>query len=693
VPPDFITDRTDVALLAQDILNPTRDHLIVLLTIPQNEYQPVVRAPELEAAAGPDSRIYVIGTGRLTRELEQLLPNASAFGGACRVYPPGTEPAATRLLLPTAGSADLRKQLEEELEKAHRAAAAARRTPPAPRHTRGQHAGAGRPSGGIRVVSSELEADSLGHHVLSPARSMPVVVVSRAVGEPRAFVDTTALAADLFGLAEVYEMPTGPVTWAFSARLPEQTDVYGGASRVYPVDLGWRSDPYRSPLLFAFPGDDTEARTAEVISAALRFVRAVKVTGQPSARRIPVEAEVIGTIAARGMAQVRAGAGTGTATIWPELIADGVPAERLLRPGMQVQGLLDLDSRRLDVAIEKLDPAKALPAYQPGEVVLGLVHAVERELCFIALHRDVIAAVAADEVVDNPTEADLRELLSVGEVVTARIVHRGLADDDWGLSLLGTDQDPLPAPSILPGGPPWLVLPPPDARQNPLEDTPAGPPEAPAQETVRNLVADPMQVEALVRERDRLHDQLRRREGRERKLKHELEQAKSARRRAEQATRAIRKELAAIDDTARVGAGDDALFGDPEEQFRFEVDLAWARLIPPSDKPNRPRGPWRIGPDFLDTLDTVQGIERAKVVEVIVEVITGLVAGIAGRELHQLREGTGGNTRQRVRADGAKAWRVSLQSHTPSARRLHYWQLPDGAIELSSVRLHDDFEP
>jgi hypothetical protein len=34
-----------------------------------------------------------------------------------------------------------------------------------------------------------------------------------------------------------------------------------------------------------------------------------------------------------------------------------------------------------------------------------------------------------------------------------------------------------------------------------------------------------------------------------------------------------------------------------------------------------------------------------------------------------------------------------MQINTPSARRLHYWRCPDGTIELSSVRLHDDMEP
>ena len=89
----------------------------------------------------------------------------------------------------------------------------------------------------------------------------------------------------------------------------------------------------------------------------------------------------------------------------------------------------------------------------------------------------------------------------------------------------------------------------------------------------------------------------------------------------------------------------------------------------------------------------MQGIRRSKVVEVVVQVLTGLDAGLASRERHQLRTGLGGDDPPVVRNGGETCWRVSLQVKTPSARRLHYWVCADGSIELSSVRLHDDYRP
>ena len=52
----------------------------------------------------------------------------------------------------------------------------------------------------------------------------------------------------------------------------------------------------------------------------------------------------------------------------------------------------------------------------------------------------------------------------------------------------------------------------------------------------------------------------------------------------------------------------------------------------------------------------------------------------------------GGDDPIRTRADGAVAWRASLQVKTASARRIHYWALPNQRIELARIALHDDYD-
>jgi len=134
-------------------------------------------------------------------------------------------------------------------------------------------------------------------------------------------------------------------------------------------------------------------------------------------------------------------------------------------------------------------------------------------------------------------------------------------------------------------------------------------------------------------------------------------------------------------------------FADPEEQFRFEVQLTWARMISAGEKAARPLAGYRLGPDFLRTLDALEGVSRDKVVAVVVEVLTGIAVQKSGRDLHQLRTSDGGGAPYVVRPeDGAQAWRVALQRETPQARRLHYWRLGD-TYELSRVVRHDDMTP
>jgi hypothetical protein len=36
--------------------------------------------------------------------------------------------------------------------------------------------------------------------------------------------------------------------------------------------------------------------------------------------------------------------------------------------------------------------------------------------------------------------------------------------------------------------------------------------------------------------------------------------------------------------------------------------------------------------------------------------------------------------------------RVSIEQNTPAARRMHFWQKPDGSVELIRVVTHDDME-
>src|SRR5699024_10441184 len=138
---------------------------------------------------------------------------------------------------------------------------------------------------------------------------------------------------------------------------------------------------------------------------------------------------------------------------------------------------------------------------------------------------------------------------------------------------------------------------------------------------------------------------------------------------------------------------DQPRFADPEQGFRYWVLTQWATRTLPAEQAERPLPEYEIGPRFLPSLAALEGISPRKVADVVFEVLTGLARQNPSRELHRLRCGPGGEDPVRVRdEDGAQAWRASLQVKTPAARRLHYWVLPSGRIELARVTTHDDFE-
>jgi hypothetical protein len=169
-----------------------------------------------------------------------------------------------------------------------------------------------------------------------------------------------------------------------------------------------------------------------------------------------------------------------------------------------------------------------------------------------------------------------------------------------------------------------------------------------------------------------------------------VEHLKTRLRKAEKAGRAAESRLV----EGRADAALRRLFGDREEQLRYDVHRTWAETIAAEEKARYPLALYVVGPDFCASLDSVgRGLEE-KVLRAVVMVLVDRAAEVPGYELHRLRRGEGGGDPYLVReTDGALAWRLALQVGTPSARRLHYWRLPGGGFELSRVVLHDDVQP
>lgn len=170
------------------------------------------------------------------------------------------------------------------------------------------------------------------------------------------------------------------------------------------------------------------------------------------------------------------------------------------------------------------------------------------------------------------------------------------------------------------------------------------------------------------------------------RMQREHQRAEAAEQRSGQLGREVKT---AEGESERLQRALDAAGVDAARQLAGEIEAAYRRTTTPHD---RRRHRWQeplIGPDLLNSIENVQGIGRSRIIEVCAHVACGRAPEVAGLDPRPLLRTKGAS--QLERDDGARAWRCSLQVGTPSARRLHYWLLPGGQVELAKVVYHDDF--
>jgi len=527
----------------------------------------------------------------------------------------------------------------------------------------------------------------------------------------------------------VYLIATGPHTWTFSHRMPEHTQVYGGAGRVYPTGHAWVTDHRRSPLRFAYDEDEGRRATHHLISDALTMALAAgSGNRRPEGRQ--ADGVVLGIVGERAIVEVDGI----PAHVKQELTVPGVPLHRVLAPALRVRGTLAAGSRLFDVRESLLDAEQVLAAYGHGDLVLAEVIAVRLAEAVLRLHPDTKTVVPRDAVTGNDKD-DLRMLMTPGEVVRARVL-RGAPG--WRLSLLDVedDEEPVPAVALLPGGPPWLTeteaadreASPRGGRGATAAESKAGPlvrreptptpaeamrrvaaaaraPSAPTGPTVPTIghkgrvsaasqmslkiAALEAELTAVHRHVGELEDQLaggaKERDdliAERRELQRTIAQRDEQLKRARTDLRRAKRPARALEERG------EPQFADRERGFRHAVEAAWARRFPLAEQPRRPLAAYTLGPGFLDSVDALHGASTEKIVDVVVEILTGLVEGMPGRAAHRKRVSAGAGSRYVTRDDGASLWRAAIETHTPQARRIEYWKA-GSSIELDNVDLHD----
>lgn len=586
------------------------------------------------------------------------------------------------------------------------------------------------PLGQICTIEGVEAAHNLGYYLFSDTRKVPVLVLTRSFDRTEPLVDCEKLLEEIGDMAVIADLVSTTETWALGEILPKGLEIYGGACRVYPAENLAHVDPYDVPIFFTYVSaggvdqakkDITQKLIAEVFR--LNYRNGYSSLSSLAPEGAPEGAKATGTIKwlpdtedSRVLVWLddEARPSDGTSMVWTygEALPLDLPVERLLQPGMQVSGWVHSSSHRFDIDPKTMrSAAEALQHYQTGMTVLARVHAVTADTCHLELYPGFTVPLGGDDLAAGE---DLRIGIRKGDVLTVHIVEREgnewllvpaensnaneaaagqigqVADTGVSASPGATSASPqlTPAPSVFPGGPPWIVPHQPEGKdvlRRLLEERHYD------EFDVKALAADPAAGVDLIRtmwyDLQFLQKEL---EATEAKCK----DSENSRRQLWDNNRKLQAENKELQ--TRLGAKDllsalNGAFLDEQEQLDFEIRTAWALRIRANEKPLRSLGEWDYAPQFFDTLRNIEGVERSKLADVIVEILTGLVKRMPGRKLHLLRTGEGGNEPARQTPQGEFYMRVALQLGSPGGRRLHYYHRNDGVVVLSSVRMHDDY--
>lgn len=507
---------------------------------------------------------------------------------------------------------------------------------------------------GVLPVATRQDFDRFFRRLDAASRN-PIVVLTIRDGEQEPLVPVDDLAGQIGDAAEIVALSPDATFWLTDRLGDRMLSVHSGWSRVYPPSPDWRTNPHLAPR-FAPPLMRDRRRIVEQIVAAV--LSAAYRGGGFSAE--PAPAGAVSTIAVvKGVlspTQVLVETAEGKqAVMQTHRLALGVRAERLVRKGQRFEGRVLHPHGQLwgefspDPVVDNAE-RRAREFAGAGIVTSGLVAGISRGSIRVLLHPDIEVQISRGE------GEDLTSMAGEGDVVTVEVVP---LDEGYLADFSG--DEPAPAMSLLPGGPPWL-LPEDEGRMEPS----AAPAEA--GETLDESPAG-MSGDAVAA----------------------LEELEQTQRRLDQAERIIRDLRRELRVTRRVSLP--KVYTDAESQLRLELWLAYLTNVGEAD---RGAYPWparfRVARSFIDTADQLirsGGITRERIVLVCAEVICGWAKNIPNRNVKPWMDPSDGKPETRAR-DRAVAMRVRLQVGAHAARRLKYWQMPSGEIELDSVGVHDE---
>ena len=578
------------------------------------------------------------------------------------------------------------------------------------------------------VQSWKFSGEELALHLMQPRR-LHTIIVTRSLRRDCADFDTETIYDEVKDWAEVIEVPSGRITYELRDSLPRGWDVFGTAARVYPIGISEDGIPPGKPHIVR-PGDSVEQITNEVIDEVLFLPnpRTLVVPTAPTPGPGRRAAEPVRTIASPGSISTATGSHTAlvsgivtgfrdngftadvaldtgkTAELKSEDIYADAPLTWVFSEGSRLSGIYDPKKKQLSLR-DSLTHPRLLQHYSWNQVVLCLVLEASAEFAVLTPMPGEKITVWREDVSSNELD-DVDSLLAPGQVVVARLVN---AAGVRKLVLVDVDDDEpvATAPSLIRGGIPWLALDRdyvPELSESEQAAVTLGIPAIPTAEKQGDalrqalLKIDALKSQLAVLRRQEASGSIDELALALEQVAHYRDEAnklrtllKSKSEALNEAHKAARKKARSHDVVVVSNAREKFL--DDELALRHELYMEWVERVPANEKSEYPWNEnYKVGPKFAASFYTHDAALRAKTLKALTQLLTGRADRMKAREVHPKRIGMGGDDPQMVRdEDGATCWRMSVESGVAAARRVHYWKLPDGRIELHELVAHDTF--
>jgi len=584
----------------------------------------------------------------------------------------------------------------------------------------------------MHKITESHDVGKLVEEILSSTRLLPICVVTAALDGSGPYIDAEEISNELESLCDFFYLEAPHLTRELSTLLPENTGVFGGAVRIFRTDF--HDDPSTTRAkLFNLRSVENGAlkkpNIVEEIWAAANAAGVLKKVEERASHAVATIKQFVGE--SRVFVKLDSDE---IATIQQELFAPEVPLEWVFSLGQRVEGSFDSE---LKVFIPKLSVTtveELASHYGLNSVTLGLVREANRQSASIAVTPGLVFEVTKDEITGNHFDV-ISSHLDIGDVIPVRIYRHPEGKIRLRMNDIDDDDTVLPALAIISGGEPWLVeyrdiprpepepitgpesivaeslIEEPTAKDNLASPSSAIPmpgpgllpgienkvQEPPTTAEVGNLRRDNKQLIGTVASLKTQNERLRQERAAsdqdfaEAKLRNrELEEENSSlKTKAAEARKAVRAKQA----NRSTSLSRRQRFSTDQEWFLEEVRRAWLGRYTPQERiddyPLRTET-FSFSSDFFPSIleRKLDDDELRKLVRVVLDLVTGRNAVEHKHTVHAMQDGLGGA--QRTRSDGSLCWRMHLENGQPQAKRLHYWQLRDGQVQLGWVANHDE---